>query len=39
MTWYNNRLHGALNVDWGETPDEAFVRKMLPESMIGLMFK
>ena len=39
MIWYNNRLHGALNLDWAETPEQAFIRKMRPESMIGLMFK
>ena len=39
ITWYNNRLHGALNLDWAETPEQAFIRKMPPESMIGLMFK
>ena len=36
--WYNNRLHGAHLV-WYGTPEEAFVRKMRPESMVGLMFK
>ena len=39
MAWYNHRLHGALNLDWAETPEQAFVRKMLPESMVGLMFR
>ena len=39
IKWYNNRIHGALRLDWGETPQEAFQRKMSPESMIGLMFK
>lgn len=37
--WYNNRLHGALKLEWGETPNEAFVRKMPPESMLGLFFR
>ena len=36
--WYNNRLHGA-HLDWYGTPEEAFVRKMRPESMVGLMFR
>lgn len=39
INWYNNRLHGALKLEWGETPQEAFQRKMRPESLIGLMFK
>ena len=39
MAWYNRRLHGGLNLDWAEKPEEAFVRKMRPESMVGLMFK
>ena len=39
MDWYNNRLHGALNLDWAETPNQAFIRKMPPESIIGLMSK
>ena len=38
INWYNNRLHGALNLEWAETPNEAFIRKMPPESLIGLMF-
>ncbi len=37
--WYNNRLHGALNLEWGERPNEAFVRKMPPEAMLGLFFR
>ena len=38
INWYNNRLHGALNLEWAETPNQAFIRKMPPESLIGLMF-
>lgn len=38
VEWYNNRLHGA-HLDWYGTPEEAFVKKMRPESMVGLMFK
>jgi len=26
MEWYNNRLHGALRLEWDERPCEAFVR-------------
>lgn len=39
LAWYNNRLHGALKLEWAETPKQAFIRKMPQESMIGLMFK
>ena len=39
MDWYNDQVHDAFNVVWYETPYEAFVRKMRPESMLGLMFK
>ena len=37
--WYNRRLHGALNLEWAESPLEAFQRKMLPEEMLGLFFQ
>lgn len=39
IDWYNNRLHGALMLEWAETPNQAFIRKMPKESMVGLMFK
>lgn len=39
IEWYNDRLHGALKLEWAETPNQAFIRKMPQESMIGLMFK
>lgn len=39
VRWYNNRIHGSLRLDWGETPDEAFIRKLKPESILGLFFK
>lgn len=39
MAWYNNRLHGALKLEWAETPDEAFIRKMRPEILLGLFFE
>ena len=35
IKWYNNRLHGALNLEWAETPNEAFIRKRRPESILG----
>lgn len=38
IDWYNNRLHGALRLDWAETPNEAFLRKARPESLIGMVF-
>ena len=36
--WYNDRIHGSLELEWGETPNEAFVRKMQPESILGRYF-
>ncbi|MEK6959862.1 MAG: hypothetical protein AABX47_01700 [Nanoarchaeota archaeon] len=39
IDWYNNRLHGALRLEWGETPNQAFIRKLPPETLIGLMFQ
>ena len=38
INWYNNRLHGALDLERAETPKQAFIRKLPPESLIGLMF-
>lgn len=35
LDWYNNRLHGSLNLEWGETPREAFIRKRRPEAILG----
>lgn len=34
--WYNNRLHGSLRLEWGETPKEAFMRKMNPGILLGM---
>ncbi len=28
VDWYNDRLHGALKLEWAETPNEAFIRKL-----------
>ena len=39
MDWYNNRLHGALDLESAETPNEAFIRKLRPEVLLGLFFK
>lgn len=38
IMWYNARLHGALLLEWAETPDEAFLRKLPPECLVGLVF-
>lgn len=37
--WYNDRIHGELKLEWCETHDEAFIRKMRPESILRLFFK
>ena len=39
IDWYNDRIHGALELKWGETPNEAFIRKLRPESLLGLFFR
>jgi len=39
IDWYNNRLHGALKLEWAETPTEAFQRKLRPECLVGMMFR
>ena len=39
INWYNNRLHGALCLKWAETPNEAFLRKARPESLVGMVFR
>jgi putative transposase len=39
IDWHNNRLHGALKLEWGETPNEAFIRKRRPESILGLFWR
>ena len=36
LHWYNERIHGALWLKFGETPVEAVIRKLQPESIIGL---
>jgi len=38
-SWYNNRMHGALLMDIGETPNEAVVRKLPPEAKLGLFLR
>ncbi len=37
--WYNDRIHGSLELERGETPNEAFIRKMRPESILGQFLK
>ena len=37
--WYNRRIHGALNLEIGETPEEAFIRRLRPESLCGMFWK
>jgi transposase InsO family protein len=39
VAWYNSRIHGALNLEIGETPQEAFIRKLRSESLFGLFWK
>ena len=39
IDWYNSRLHGALKLEWAETPTEAFQRKLRPECLVGMMFR
>jgi putative transposase len=36
INWYNNLISGALNLDFLETPNEAFLRKMPQEAIFGL---
>jgi hypothetical protein len=36
LEWYNNRINGALDLDCGGTPNEAFIRKIRGESLLGL---
>jgi transposase InsO family protein len=38
-TWYNNRIHGALDLEIGETPQEAFIRKLRSECLCGMFLK
>lgn len=35
IDWYNNRIHGELRT----TPNKAFLRKLRPESLLGLCFR
>ncbi|MFQ6088064.1 MAG: DDE-type integrase/transposase/recombinase, partial [Candidatus Methanofastidiosia archaeon] len=37
--WYNRRIHGALDLEIGETPEEAFIRRLRPEALCGILWK
>ena len=39
LDWYNNRMHGSLNMGLAETPNEAFIRKMPTECWMWLAKK
>jgi putative transposase len=39
LDWYNDRIHGALWSEIGETPGEAVVRKLQPEAILGLFLR
>jgi putative transposase len=39
LDWYNNRMHGSLNMHYAETPNEAFIRKLPPECWMCLANK
>ena len=34
--WYNDRIHGSLDLECGENPNEAFVRKLSSGSILGM---
>ncbi|MFV9676254.1 MAG: hypothetical protein ACNYVW_01155 [Methanosarcinales archaeon] len=35
----NNRVHGALDLEYFETQNEAFIRKMSSENTLGMFFE
>jgi putative transposase len=39
VEWYNRRIHGALDLESGETPGEAFIRRLRPHCLCGLFWK
>ncbi|MFH1588625.1 MAG: DDE-type integrase/transposase/recombinase [Candidatus Diapherotrites archaeon] len=39
IEWYNNRPHGSLDRENAETPNEAFIRKLQPECLLGMFYK
>lgn len=36
VCWYNDRFHGALNLDIAVSPDMAFVSRLWPEVWMGM---
>ena len=36
VCWYNDRSHGALNLDIAESPNMAFVSRLWPEVWLGI---
>ncbi len=39
IVWYNNRMHGALWTAIAERPSDAIVRKLQPESILGMFME
>jgi len=39
LGWYNDRLHGGLWLEIGETPNEAVLRKLQPECILGAFWR
>ncbi len=37
--WYNNRVYGALDPEYFETPNDAFIRKMRCENTFGMFIE
>ncbi len=37
--WYNNRIHGALRYNRGETPAKAFIHKISPSIWLNLFYR
>jgi len=37
--WHNNRVHGALDLEYFETLNEAFIRKMRYENTLVMFFE
>ncbi len=37
--WCNDRIHGSQKLEWSETPSEALVRKLQPESILDCLLR
>jgi len=37
--WYNDHVPGALDLDYFETPNDAFIWKMRSENTLGMFFE